>query len=78
MRAQRISEILYRHDPGKTGCNACEDMEDEYKHLAVQIASFPVSELTPKAFRTILAASFFNDLLDNDGVSKSYQEILSL
>lgn len=78
MRAQNISEILYRHDPGNTCCNVNEDMEDEYDGLAAAIASVPVSNLTPEMFRAILADSFDEDLLDNDAVTKSYAEIRNL
>lgn len=78
MSTHAISKILYRHDPGKTGCNVCEDMENEYDRLAAEIAAVPVMDLTAEAFRAILAESFFDDLLDNDAVSKSHQEILNL
>lgn len=78
MRAQNISEILYRHDPGNTCCNVNEDMEDEYDGLAAAIASVPVPNFTLETFRAILADSFSDDLLDNDAVTKSYEEILNL
>lgn len=78
MRAQNISEILYRHDPGNTCCNVNEDMEDEYDGLAAAIASVPVSNLTAETFRSILADSFDDDLLDDRAVTKSYTEIRNL
>ena len=78
MRAQNISEILYRHDPGNTCCNVNEDMEDEYDGLAAAIASIPVPSLTLETFRSILADSFDDDLLDDGAVTKSYAEILEL
>ena len=78
MRAQNISEILYRHDPGNTCCNVNEDMEDEYDGLAAAIASVPVPDLTLERFRSILAESFDDDLLDDRAVTKSYAEIRNL
>ena len=78
MKAQNISEILYRHDPGNTCCNVNENMEDEYDGLAAAIASVPVPDLTPETFRSILADSFDDDLLDDGAVTKSYAEILEL
>ena len=78
MKAQNISEILYRHDPGNTCCNVNEDMEDEYDGLAAAIASIPVPGLTLETFRSILADSFDDDLLDDGAVTKSYAEILEL
>lgn len=78
MSPESISKVLWRHDPANTCCNVNEDMEDEYDGLAAAIASVPVSDLTPETFRSILAESFDDDLLDDSAVTKSYAEILEL
>lgn len=78
MSSKSISKVLWRHDPGNTCCNVNGDMEDEYDGLAAAIASVPVSDLTPETFRSILAESFDDDLLDDSAVIKSYAEILEL
>ena len=51
---------------------------DEYDGLAAAIASVPVPSLTLETFRSILADSFDDDLLDDGAVTKSYAEILEL
>lgn len=50
----------------------------EYDGLAAAIASVPAPDLTPETFRSILADSFGDDLLDDGAVTKSYAEIRNL
>ena len=78
MSPESISEALWRHDPANTCCNVNEGMEDEYDRLAAVIASVPVPDLTLERFRSILAKSFDDDLLDDRAVIKSYAEIRNL
>lgn len=76
MLTRRISDILYRHDPGKTGCNADEDMEDEYDRIAAGIAALPMLSL--ETLRDCLIESFGEDLLDEAAVRNSFEEIQAL
>jgi len=73
-----ISAILYKHDPAHTGCNVCEDMEDEYDRIAQAIADLPNQPPTFDAFRAVLAASFFEEGLSDEDLRKSYREIYEL
>lgn len=78
MNADRISAILYRHDPANTGCNACEDMEDEYVRIALTIARIPEQPPSFKVFRDVLAGAFFEDVLSDPPLRRCYREILAL
>ena len=76
MTADRISEVLYRHDPANTGCNVCEGMEDEYDRIAGAIAEIPLAQLTFEAFRAVLVDAFFEDALSDRDLKTSYAEIV--
>ncbi|AWI81774.1 hypothetical protein CEW87_21920 [Parazoarcus communis] len=78
MTADRISAILYRHDPANTGCSVCEDMEDEYDRIAGAIAEIPLEQLTFEAFRAVLVDAFFEDALSDEDLRKSHAEIVGV
>lgn len=78
MSPEIISKVLWRHDPASTGCNVCEDMEDEYDRIAQAIADLPNQPPTFDAFRAVLAVSFFEEDLSDDAMRKSYREIYEL
>ncbi|PLX67262.1 MAG: hypothetical protein C0607_22350 [Azoarcus sp.] len=78
MDAIVISEILYRHDPANTGCNVCEDMEDEYDRIAAEIARIPERPLTFDAFRAVVVDAFFEDALSQDALQQSFRDISAL
>ncbi|AWI75100.1 hypothetical protein CEW83_07605 [Parazoarcus communis] len=75
MNARRISEILYRHDPAHTGCNACEDMEDEYDRISDAIADTPAASLSFEAFRAVMIDSFFDDAFADGDLERCNREI---
>lgn len=78
MNAAVISDILYRYDPANTGCNVCEDMEDEYDRIAAAIARIPERPLSFNAFRTVLVDAFFEDALSEDALQHSFRDISAL
>lgn len=78
MDIERISAILYRHDPANTCCNVCEDMEDEYDRIAAEIARIPERPLSFEAFRDVLADAFFEDMLSEGALQQSFRDISAL
>lgn len=60
-RAQRINDILYRHDPMHTCCNVNEGMEDEYRQVAEELAGIPSAALHFMDLRAVLA-HWFDDV----------------
>lgn len=76
MNARPISEILYRHDPAHTGCNVCEDMEDEYDRIADAIADIPAASLSFEAFRAVMIDSFSDDAFADGDLERCNREII--
>lgn len=75
MNAEIISKVLYRHDPARTCCNVCEDMDDEYDQIAAEIARLPDQPPSFAEFRSVLAASFLAEALSDEALRESYREI---
>lgn len=78
MGPEIISKALYRHDPAKTGCNGCEDMEGEYHRVAGAIARLPDQPPSFDAFKAVLTATFFEEVLLEEAMRKSYREIFKV
>lgn len=78
MSPEIISKVLWHHDPANTGCNACDDMKDEYLRIAIKLTSESRHLQSFENFRSVLVDAFFEEALSPDDLQRSYAAILSL
>ena len=79
LTTQALSQLLWCLDPMNAGCNAGEGMEDEYDHLAADIAQAMAEGQTPReAVKAAFDLWFWEGCLSEGSRASQLEQVLAL